>query len=503
MTKWTISSALPALAVVGMSLSVTACSETAIVGSVLDEDVATGDETIQMALARGSNSEVADIMTVGRGYKHTLLAATDDILNDGVSAAEDRWSAGNWDWNSTDTEAMFEQAMEGSWSGLKLVNNLVQSLPEDSFQISPLVARGYLNSAHSERLLGDMFCQLAYGFDHTGGRDLDNLGSSSFDNAPVGKDSTFKRMATFAELAVAYAQRAVDAEVPNPANEGVLSDGHFDPQRILTASHGAAAQAYHALASLGVDPNVNWPLAAQHAAEVPTDFVEVTIFDPTVEQNELWDTTFDDDDVTLYSAADASRPAGFLGVPATFLWLDDPRVQVVDCADSAPIYCRWRSRGSEGPDEFPRWVPLKYQEQGSDDEMVTGTEMRLIEAEEALVHRADFGTFYNKIDEVRMFYAAEAGTVFVPTERLMVMGEVEWPNAEDDAMSILDRERYLTMWMEGRRMFDLYRWNHPFITNNEALIQRHDDVIAVLGPRNDCAPIPGTECLINTKVPCQ
>lgn len=503
MIKWTISSALPALAVVGMALSVTACSETALVGSVLDEDVAAGDETIQLALARGSNSEVADIMTVGRGYKHVLLAATDDILNDGVTDAEDRWSAGNWFWGEADVEPMWEQGMEGSWSGLKLVNNLIESLPEDSFQISPLVARGYLNSAHSERLLGDMFCQLAYGFDHTGGQDLDNLGNSRFDNAPVGKDSTFKRMATFAELALAQAERAVAAEVPNPANAGVLSDGHFEPQRLVYASHGAAAQAYHALASLGVDPDANWDLAVQHAAEVPTDFVEVTIFEPGVEQNELWDTTWDDDDVTLYSEADASRAAGFVGVPATFLWLDDPRVEVWDCTVSrdGPM-SRCRRTDSEGPDNFPMWVPLKYQEQGADDEMVTGTEMRLIEAEEALVHRGDFGTFYNKIDEVRMFYAQEAGTVFVPTERPMVMGDFEWPNAEDDAMSILDRERYLTMWMEGRRMFDLYRWNHPFITNNEALSQRHDDLIALLGPRNACAPVPGTECLINTNVPC-
>ncbi len=141
------------------------------------------------------------------------------------------------------------------------------------------------------------------------------------------------------------------------------------------------------------------------------------------------------------------------------------------------------------------WVPLKYPEEGSDDEMVSGTEMRLIEAEEALVRGADFSTFYDKIDVGRAFHGAGV------TARPAVVGNLEWPNAEDDAMSILDRERYLTMWMEGRRLFDLHRWNHPFITNNEGLIQRHDDILATV-QRASCAPIAESECLLNPNVSC-
>ena len=494
MIKWTRHGALPALVVAGMALSVAGCSETALVGSVLDEDIATGSLEIQLALARGSNSEVTDIMTVGDGYKWVLLAATDDILNTGTAGDEEEWSVGNWD--RDDVETMWEQGMEGVWSGLKVVNNAIAGFSAADFQTTPLVARGYLNSAHSERLLGDMFCQLAYSFDNTGGQDLDNLGSSTFDGAPVEKDSTYKRMATFAELALAQAERSVAAGEPNPANEGVLSDGHFEPARLVIASHGVAAQAYHALAVLGVDTDANWNLAIQHAAVVPTDFVEVTIMDDLVEINELWDISWDNDDVTLYSEADASRPEGFLGVPATFLWGSDPRVQVQDCINNrtGPEGFRCRRTRSEG-ERFPMWVPLKYPEIGADDEMVSGTEMRLIEAEEALVRRTDFVTFYDRIDEVRAFHGAGL------TARPAVVGNLEWPNAEDDAMSILDRERYLTMWLEGRRLFDLHRWNHPFITNNEGLIQRHDDILAGV-QRAACAPIAESECRLNTKVPC-
>ncbi|UCC83796.1 MAG: hypothetical protein JSW46_02360 [Gemmatimonadota bacterium] len=490
MTKWKIHSALPALVLAGMALSVMGCSETGLVGVALDEDVATGGEDIQMAMARGSNSEVTDVMTVGDGYKYVLLSSTDDILNSGTATNEMNVSIANWPQNWVNDQ--WEQGFEAIWSGLKVVNNAMDGFSEERFLTHPLVARGYLNSAHGERLMGDMFCYAAYGFDHEGGQSLGNLGSDEPREAgPVGKDSVFTRMATFAELALAQAERAVAANEPNPANEGVLSDGHFDPQRLVIASHGAAAQAYHALASLGVDPTTNWGLAVQHAAEVPTDFVEVTIHDELVEINELWDISWDNDDVTLYSEADATRPEGFVGVPATFLWLDDPRVEVADCTnDPNPGGC-WRfGRDAEGAEDFPRWVPLKYPDRGADDEMVTGTEMRLIEAEEALVQGGDFTTFYNKIDEVRAFYGA------LPTARPLVVGDFEWPNAEDDAMSILDRERYLTMWMEGRRMFDLYRWNHPFITNNEGLIQRHDDLLATV-TRVACAPVAETECGLN------
>ena len=484
MKNWTRNGG--ALALV-LAFGLAGCADTTIVGSLVDEDVSGPDEATLLALTRGSNSEVTDIMTVGNGYKWILLAGTDDILNAGTAGVEEEWSIGQWD--SDNVNDQWGQGMEGVWSGLKVVNNAMEGLPPAEFEVSPLVARGYLNSAHSERLLGDMFCTLAYGFDHTGGQDLDNLGDSRFDNGPVGKDSTFQRMATFAELAVQHAEAALAAGVDNPADAGVLSDGHFEPQRLVYAAHGAAAQAYHALAVLGVDPGTNWGLAVQHAAEVPTDFVEVTIHDTSVEINELWDISWDNDDVTLYSEASATRPEGFLGVPATFQWPTDPRVQFQDCTVNSSG-CRADTSEGEG---FPMWVPGKYPSAGSDDEMVTGTEMRLIEAEEALVQDNDFDTFYNKIDEVRAFYGAG------PTARLAVMGSLEWPNAQDDAMSILDRERYLTMHMEGRRLFDLYRWNHPFITNNEGLIDRHDALLAET-QRGACAPVASQECNLNPLV---
>ncbi|MEE8519492.1 MAG: hypothetical protein V3S98_10250, partial [Dehalococcoidia bacterium] len=161
--------ALPAaLVVAGMALSVGGCSETAIVGSVLDNDIATGDASVQLGLARGSNSELTDVMTVGDGYKWIVLAATDDLMDANTGTSNGRWPFGAW--TGDDIETIWEQGMESVWSNLKLVNNLVTALDADDFLTSPLVARGWINAAHGERLLGDLFCQLAYGFDNTGGQ---------------------------------------------------------------------------------------------------------------------------------------------------------------------------------------------------------------------------------------------------------------------------------------------------------------------------------------------
>lgn len=480
--------ALPALMVAAVGWGgIVGCSETAIQGSVLDQDVASSP-LLQIALARGSNSEVTDIMTVGTGYKYWVLGMTDDILNAGSAGSEQQAAMGNM--RHQDSNSHWEQGMEGAWAGLKVVNNAMIAFTPEVFNTHPIVARGYLNSAHSERLLGDAFCFLAYGFSTEGGASLEQLGDNPPDpRVSVPKTEAYRRMAIVAELAVAAAQRSVDAGVENPSNHDPDSDALFDPENLLMASHAAAAQAYHALAVYGVDPAANWQLAVQHAGQVPTEFVEVTIMDVNVEINELWDITWDNDDVTLFSKADASMRQGFLGVPATWLWGDDPRVQVQNCRENSSGCRRTRS---ERPERFDMVVPLKYDDIGSDDEMVTGGEMRLIEAEDALVNRQDFTTFYDKIDEARAFHGVD------PTERIMVMGELEWPNAEDDAMSILDRERYLEMWMEGRRLFDLDRWNHPFITGNWAMMKRHQDsFVEDARIRYSCQLIGERECNLN------
>ena len=60
-----------------------------------------------------------------------------------------------------------------------------------------------------------------------------------------------------------------------------------------------------------------------------------------------------------------------------------------------------------------------------------------------------------------------------------------------DALSILDGERHVTTWLEGRRVWDLHRWDHPFL----------DDGIVFWdvepGGRASCYPVPEQECQLN------
>ena len=96
-------------------------------------------------------------------------------------------------------------------------------------------------------------------------------------------------------------------------------------------------------------------------------------------------------------------------------------------------------------------------------------------------------TFTAKINELRAHYDLD------PIEQPANAGALEYPNAMDDAWSILDRERYLTLWMEGRRLWDLGRWNHPF-QNGGTLIGPG------ASPRVSCLPIPEIECTLNPEI---
>jgi hypothetical protein len=138
-------------------------------------------------------------------------------------------------------------------------------------------------------------------------------------------------------------------------------------------------------------------------------------------------------------------------------------------------------------------VPNKYDDIGSDIEYFVGTEAPLILAEVALRRDQNLASFTSHINTTREFYGADP--IGIPS----AVGDLEWPNEEDDAWSILDRERYLTLWLQTRRQYDLRRWNHPFLTDDpyNALIPRHDN--RYQGPRyNQCFPIAQSECNTNT-----
>lgn len=471
------------------------CSETEIQGVILDKDL--NDPELMLAVARGSNSELLDTWTIGDGYFWTVLSGTDDFVNDGTANSEVEFAIS--DFSRRQAAEVWNQALEASWAGLKGIATMREVFDEETFNTSPLVARSYINSGLAERLLGDAYGEAVYGFGLNGGFQLP--GDQVYDGGQVvPRDSIFQRAATFFQLGLEYAERAVAAGVETPDDDPL-----FDPERLVLTGHGGLAQAYMAMASLGRNPTENWQLAVQHAQQVPTDFVAYMRHHELVDNGNLaYDWTWNNDDITVWGAVIGGI---VFGTPATALWDDDPRVSVTHCGDfvdpAAGINSDMVDNEVCGPNDdyraesndMPDWAPDKYPDEGTDVEMITGTEMRLIEAEAAL-ERGDLPEFTIQVNAARAAHGAD------PILQPATIGEFEWPNAEDDARSILDRERYLDGWLEGRRAFDLSRWNHPWITEGHSLIPRHADRLAGNPRPFSALPVPLSECNINDALEC-
>jgi hypothetical protein len=135
---------------------------------------------------------------------------------------------------------------------------------------------------------------------------------------------------------------------------------------------------------------------------------------------------------------------------------------------------------------------MKYPDYGADIPLVKGTEMRLIEAENALRNN-DLTTAMAKINEVRAFHGLDP---------LTATGVGNGITFEWDSMTgwdILDREYMLTTWLEGRHLGRFHRWDaggmtHPYLTGKNHFYE------LVPAKRFTCYPIADSECQTNPLV---
>ncbi|MEF8940939.1 MAG: RagB/SusD family nutrient uptake outer membrane protein, partial [Salinivenus sp.] len=176
--------------------------------------------------------------------------------------------------------------------------------------------------------------------------------------------------------------------------------------------------------------------------------------------------------------------AGEVGGP------DDPRVPYTDCRGNVDNGVCTAENGAGGNNAHLRQE--KFPTLGSDIPLVKGTEMRLIEAEAAIRgETVNLGEFTTQINAVREFHDLD------PISQPSAVGSLEYPNAEDDALSILDRERHLTLWLEGRRLNDLTRWDHPF-RDGGAVVYTNN----IVSQRATIMPVAESECNNNENVEC-
>jgi len=228
------------------------------------------------------------------------------------------------------------------------------------------------------------------------------------------------------------------------------------------AAHAGLASANAALG--------NWAQAVTEAKMVPDDFVFDIYFDINDNTNINYVETHERHEMSAFGSY-----AGTFDPP-------DPRAPITFCELGG---CN-NALGADGVTTM--WRQEKYADTGDEIVGLSGKEARLIEAEAALRNN-QLDEFINQINKVRDLYGLDH--LDAPASA----GALEYPNAFDDGWSILDGERMLTLWLEGRRLWDLHRWDHPFLNGGTVAWEGE--------PRRDsCMPVPSGECRVNPNFTC-
>ncbi|MEQ9568711.1 MAG: RagB/SusD family nutrient uptake outer membrane protein [Longimicrobiales bacterium] len=241
----------------------------------------------------------------------------------------------------------------------------------------------------------------------------------------------------------------------------------FNQALTFGSEHHTAARA--GLASVYAAKG-DWAQAVSNAQQVPDDFEWYAYYDINDNANIVYDETHDRAEMSAFNTLAGSMNP------------QDPRAPFTKCEEGG---CS-TTNGADGVTTM--WRQEKVLDEDDEIIVLSGKEARLIEAEAALV-AGDLEEFTTQINRVRALYGLD------PIDEPATAGSLEFPNAWDDAWSILDGERHLTLWLEGRRLWDLHRWDHPFLDGGQIVWEPE--------PRRDsCMPVPQGECSVNPNFTC-
>jgi len=194
----------------------------------------------------------------------------------------------------------------------------------------------------------------------------------------------------------------------------------------------------------------NWTEAAADAALVPTSYVFLAIYSTNTpaENNDLVFETNNRLEYTVYNTQWAQV-------------FNDPRV----VWDTVKTTSGAVQVGQDGRTPFFR--QRKYIGLGADVPLTKGTEMLMLRAEERL-RAGDVPGAMGFLNQQRAFYS----TTQKPLPALTATTQAEaWP--------ILQKERAAVLWMEGRRLWDLRRWNAEPAPIKNSFLDARDKCIPV------------------------
>jgi hypothetical protein len=171
----------------------------------------------------------------------------------------------------------------------------------------------------------------------------------------------------------------------------------------------------------------NWEGASSDAGKVSDDYVFEAVYSLNSTREENW-------------LSNQSNIRSYFSVYGTFAAekQSDPRID-------------WEDMNEAGVDgNTPFYLQKKYSNNGSNIELAKWDEMLLIQAEAALRNN-DLSTGMQLINEERSRYGLEA----------------ESASNIDEAWTILRSERETILWMESRRLWDLRRFDDPFLEGRD------------------------------------
>jgi starch-binding outer membrane protein, SusD/RagB family len=434
--RWATGGRAAAVAVAG-AFTLGAC-DLGVSNPALIEDADLDRVEAITAIVNGVRGDFAT-GTVSFGLGGVYIAGallSDELSHVGSWAPPRAISEGTPQSTEPENQSHWGYASRGRWvaeDAIRRISNLV-----DNPASNPHIAMVTLHAGFANRLLGDNFCHAV------------------INGGPL-EDHT-----AFHERAVGYFSDAIS--IANAAGIDTLA----------LAAYAGRAQAYMMLG--------NWQAAAADAQRVPTgyQFVQIHSDNSTREHNNVHNLVSRGDDQQMSVWATPFAEWG-VEVNGNRVSEGDPRVPYRIAYNAAGNPITFSNLGSP---PRPLWYADKYTSRSSPIPIVKGTEMRLIEAEAALVGGNVPG--------------AVAGINAVRSHRGLAPVSAATPN---EAWDLLQKERGIELWLEGRRLGDLRRWQQtPGFVNTTTVRVAHQMPNVLDTPEPLCLKVSSNEINSNPNI---
>ena len=377
------------VALAGMALLGACSMDVDNPAQIQDLDLTTPEAVQALVAGVQGNFDQAMIQPGGGGLVTAGAMLSDELVHVGtwigLRGLSDGQSHDDW----VESQSRWAEPSQARWVAEATITRLGDIFAEDGTNpsTSEEPARVTMYAGHANRALGDHFCEAV------------------IDGGPLQSYDVFYSRA----------------------------EGHFDNAITLAAAAGAddvLLASYAGRAHVRMQQG-DWTGAAADAAMVPTAFVYNMVYSDNSDiSNDMYWWGYLRDETSVWGT-----PFETLGENLSVANGGDPRVQY-DIAYTSGGAVR---DGGDGRRPFYR--QRKFRSYGEEIALHKGTEMRLIQAEAALMG-GDFTTATGFINDVRDHYS---------------LANVAPANV-DETWTALMTERGIELWLEGKRLGDLRRW---------------------------------------------